>query len=67
MNNEEDDAVGVCTECGNQQPDKYMFNSVFAQGGHSAVCKYCGGTVTVCYRGEVEQVLQTIRRKRGLG
>ena len=32
MNNEEDDAVGVCTECGNQQPDKYMFNSVFAKG-----------------------------------
>jgi DNA-directed RNA polymerase subunit RPC12/RpoP len=67
MNNEDDDAVGVCTECGNQQPDKYMFNSVFAQEGHSAVCKYCGGTVAVCYRSEVQQVLQTIKRKRGLG
>jgi DNA-directed RNA polymerase subunit RPC12/RpoP len=63
----EDDAVGVCTECGNQQPDKHMYNSVFAQQGHSAVCKYCGGTVTVCYRSEVQNVLKAIKRKRGLG
>jgi hypothetical protein len=43
-----------------------MFNSGFARDGNAAVCKYCGGVVTVCYRRDREKVLEQINIKRGL-
>lgn len=34
-------AIGVCTECGNEQSPKYMMNTKF----QSPSCKWCGGVV----------------------
>lgn len=34
-------AIGVCIECGNQQPSRYMQNTKF----QSPPCKFCGGVV----------------------
>ena len=47
MSNQEDDAIGLCSECKSEQMDSTMFRSVFAQNGVSPVCKYCGGVVIV--------------------
>jgi NAD-dependent SIR2 family protein deacetylase len=34
-------AIGVCIECGNQQPAKYMEKTKFQQPS----CRFCGGVV----------------------
>ena len=36
---DEDDVIGVCTECKSDQPMGYMYNSPFAQAGHPVPCK----------------------------
>jgi hypothetical protein len=64
--NDDEDVVGLCTDCGTQQTDRHMFNSSFARDGKSAVCKYCSGVVTVCYRRDIADVLNQINIKRGL-
>lgn len=63
---QDDDVIGLCTDCGTQQTDRHMYNSAFAQDGKPAVCKYCNGVVTVCYRYDKDNVLNQINIKRGL-
>lgn len=65
-NNEEDDAIGVCSECKSDQPDQYMFRSPFAQEGKPVPCKYCGGVVIVVYRSKRDSALDGSDRQRGL-
>lgn len=60
---QEDDAVGVCTECKSDQPDKYMMNSPFEQ----PPCKFCGAPTVVVMRSSREQALRQIDRERGIG
>jgi hypothetical protein len=62
----DDDAIGLCTDCGTEQTDRHMFNSGFARDGNAAVCRYCSGVVTICYRRDKEKVLEQINTKRGL-
>jgi hypothetical protein len=66
MPQSEDDAIGLCTDCGTEQSDAHMFNSPFAQAGKNAVCKYCRGVVIVCYRSQKKEVLDKINRDRGI-
>lgn len=35
--------IGICTECANEQPGKYMERTKFEQPS----CRYCGGVVKV--------------------
>lgn len=60
---EEDDAVGVCTECKSDQPDKYMENSPFQQ----PPCKYCGAPTIVVMKSHREAALKQMDRDRKLG
>lgn len=66
MQEDNDDVIGLCTDCGTQQTDRHMTNSSFAQAGLPAVCRYCKGVVTVCYRRDKDNVLNQINIKRGL-
>lgn len=58
--------VGVCSECKSDQPDKYMFNSPFAQEGKPVPCKYCGGVVIITYRETRNQALNDSDKGRGI-
>lgn len=62
----DDDAIGLCTDCGTEQSDKHMYNSPFAQDGTAAVCRYCSGVVTICYRKDKDKVISQINIKRGI-
>lgn len=62
----EDDVIGVCTECESDQPMGYMFNSPFAQAGQAVPCKYCGGVVVIVYREERDGSLKDSKNKRGV-
>jgi hypothetical protein len=66
MSNQEDDAIGLCSECKSDQMDSTMFRSVFAQNGVSPVCKYCGGVVIIVMRSQREQAINQLDRERGL-
>jgi hypothetical protein len=66
MADEEDDVVGVCSECRSVQPMHYMEKSVFTTAGKSAPCKYCGGVTIIVERENMEQALQQISRERGI-
>lgn len=65
-NNEDDDVIGVCSECKSDQPMKAMYNSGFAQSGSAAVCKYCGGVVIVTYKKDRDRSLDQVDRERGI-
>jgi len=60
------DVIGLCSDCGTEQTDRSMFNSPFAQAGVAPVCRYCRGVVIVCYKRDRERVLDDINRKRNL-
>lgn len=62
----DDDAIGLCTDCGTEQTDRHMYNSAFAQAGLPAICKYCKGVVIICYRSDKDQVINQINVKRGI-
>lgn len=62
----EDDVIGVCSECKSDQPMSYMFNSTFAQAGHAVPCKYCGGVVMIVYREIRDDSLDKSDEKRGI-
>lgn len=62
----EDDVIGVCTECESDQPMAYMYNSPFAQEGKVVPCKYCGGVVAIVYREERNSSLKDSKNKRGI-
>ena len=66
MSNQEDDAIGLCSECKSDQMDSTMFRSVFAQNGTPPVCKYCGGVVIIVMRSQRQQAINQIDRERGL-
>lgn len=68
MDNIEDpnDVIGVCSECKSDQPDRYMFNSPFAQEGKPVPCKYCGGVVIITYRQTRDQALEGSDKSRGV-
>lgn len=51
-------AIGVCTECGNEQSPKYMEKTKF----QSPSCKWCGGVVKEVAVGEDEE--EAARRVR---
>jgi DNA-directed RNA polymerase subunit RPC12/RpoP len=63
---DEDDVIGVCSECKSDQPDAYMMRSAFAQAGSPVPCKYCGGVVIITYRETRNQALKGSDRTRGL-
>lgn len=63
---DDEDVIGVCTECHSEQPMRYMENSPFTQQGSSAPCKLCGGVTVIVDRKDKEQALQQIDRERGL-
>lgn len=63
---DEDDVIGVCTECKSDQPMGYMYNSPFAQAGHPVPCKYCGGVVAIVYREIRDQSLDNSDSGRGI-
>ena len=62
----EDDVVGVCTECESDQPMAYMYKSPFAQEGKVVPCKYCGGVVAIVYREERDSSIKDSKNKRGI-
>ena len=61
-----DDVIGVCSECKSDQPERYMFNSPFAQEGKPVPCKYCGGVVIITYRETRDQALEGSDKSRGV-
>jgi hypothetical protein len=62
----EDDVIGVCSECKSDQPMQYMYDSKFAQSGTPPVCKYCGGVVIITYRETRDRSLRQSDRDRGI-
>ena len=62
----EDDVIGVCTECKSDQPMAYMYRSPFAQEGKPVPCKYCGGVVAIVYREQRDSSLDDSDNKRGI-
>lgn len=65
-NNEVDDVIGVCSECKSDQPEKYMYNSPFAQEGKAVPCKFCGGVVIITYRQTRNRALDGSDKSRGI-
>lgn len=63
---DEDDVIGVCSECKSDQPMSYMYNSPFAQEGKPPPCKYCGGVVIIVYRETRNSALDQSDRQRGI-
>lgn len=63
MPEDEDPAVGVCTECKSDQPDRYMNNSPFQQ----PPCKYCGAPTVVVLKAYRDDALAQVDRDRKLG
>ena len=66
MPKDENDAVGVCTECHSDQPDQAMYRDPFAQSGGSPACRFCGGVVIITLIKDRERTLNQIDRERGL-
>ncbi len=64
--NDDEEVVGLCSECSTQQTDRHMYNSAHAQAGSSAVCKYCKGVVVICRKIDRDKVLNAINIKRGI-
>ena len=62
----EDDVIGVCSECKSDQPMQAMYQSKFAQSGSAHVCKYCGGVVIITYRESRDKSLGQSDRDRGI-
>lgn len=62
----QDDVIGVCSECKSDQPNRYMENSPFAQEGKQVPCKYCGGVVIITYRESRNEALDGSDRSRGV-
>ncbi len=65
-NNDQNDAIGVCSECKSEQMDSTMYKSAFAQQGLPPVCKYCGGVVIIVYRKDKDRALDQKDRERGI-
>jgi len=61
-----DDVIGVCSECGSDQPMSYMENNPFAHQGASVPCKYCGGVVIIVYREQRDSSINGSNKERGL-
>jgi DNA-directed RNA polymerase subunit RPC12/RpoP len=61
-----DDVIGVCSECKSDQPERYMYNSPFAQEGKPVPCKYCGGVVIITYRETRDSSLKGSDKSRGI-
>jgi hypothetical protein len=61
-----DDVIGLCTDCGSDQPERYMYSSPFSQQGNSPPCKYCGGVVVVTYRENKMKTLMQSKKSRGI-
>lgn len=61
-----DDVIGVCSECKSDQPERYMYNSPFAQEGKPVPCKYCGGVVIITYREVRDSSLEGSDKSRGI-
>jgi len=64
--NNPDDVIGVCSECNSDQPERYMYNSPFAQEGKPVPCKYCGGVVIITYREIRDSAIEDSNRGRGI-
>lgn len=66
MIQDENDVIGVCSECHSDQPEAYMFRSPFAQEGKNVPCKYCGGVVVITYRETRDSAINQSNKSRGL-
>jgi DNA-directed RNA polymerase subunit RPC12/RpoP len=62
----EDDVIGVCSECRSDQPMEYMYRNPFAQEGKNVPCKYCGGIVIITYRETRDSSLDNSDKTRGI-
>lgn len=60
------DVIGVCSECHSDQPERYMYNSPFAQEGKPVPCRYCGGVVIITYRETRNSALKDSDGGRGI-
>jgi hypothetical protein len=58
-----DDVHGYCTECGTEQPDKYMESSPF----NVPPCKFCGAPTFIAHAEYVRQAKENIDRGRNIG
>ena len=55
--------IGVCTECGSDQPASYMEKSKFQEPS----CRYCGGVVRVMRAdADKDAFLRSENERRGL-
>lgn len=63
---DDDDVIGLCSECKSEQLDSAMYRSPFAQSGVAPVCKYCGGVVVIIYKSQKENTINQLDRERGL-
>lgn len=65
---DEDDVIGLCSECKSEMPHDYMVRNIFAKEGVPVPCKYCGGIVVITYREWVnESLLNSLDTNRGIG
>lgn len=65
MSNEEtDDVVALCVDCGTTQIEQQMLKDPFLNSGLNTVCRFCGGPVIITTQPEVESIM---RKRRGGG
>jgi hypothetical protein len=63
-NQEEDNVVALCVDCGTTQIEQQMMKDVFLNSGINTVCRFCGGPVIITTTPEVEGIM---RKRRGGG
>lgn len=63
---DDNDVIGVCSECKSEQMDSTMYRSTFAQQGFAPVCRYCGGVVIIVNKRDKDRALDQIDRERGI-
>jgi DNA-directed RNA polymerase subunit RPC12/RpoP len=63
---DENDAVAICSDCGNIMPDSKAYANAFLQEGYAAPCKMCGGVVIVANKANAKQAVEKSKKDRGL-
>jgi hypothetical protein len=62
---DENNEVGVCTECGSEQPLRYMEQQIKA-GFSEPPCKLCGGVVKITKAENISHMQAVEDRRRGI-
>lgn len=61
--NDDDDVIAMCTDCGSVKEDSRAMKDPFLQEGINGVCRFCGGPVIVTYRDQAANLME--RRRKG--